>query len=259
MPTLRVHQATLYYQVHGEGPPLVLAHGFGGNTLTWYQQVPHFAQRNRVINFDHRHWGRSECDREDLDLKHFARDLLALLDAEKVERTAIVAHDMGGLSGLRLALEHPERVSCLVLSNTTGGVMTDKIRQALNRVSVDYSRHGATPEQALPAEFIERNPAKAFLLLQIFGLNPPVDPLLVGDAVEARVWREELTGYSTPTLVIGGARDWISPSAALCEAAALIPGAEMVDFPEAGHSPHFEIPDEFNRVVGEFLARHHTA
>jgi pimeloyl-ACP methyl ester carboxylesterase len=259
MPTLGVHQATLYYQVHGEGLPLVLAHGFGGNTLTWYQQVPHFAQRYRVINFDHRHWGRSECDPKDLDLKHFAGDPLALLDAENAERAAIVAHDIGGISGLRLALEHPERVSCLVLSNTMGGVMTDEIREALDRISIDYSRRGAAPEQALPAEFIERNPAKAFLLLQIFGLNPTVDPLLVGDVIEARVWSEELTGYSTPTLVIGGTQDWISPSSALRAAAALIPGADMVEFPEAGHFPHFEIPDEFNRVVGEFVARHHTA
>jgi pimeloyl-ACP methyl ester carboxylesterase len=259
MPTLRVHQATLYYQVHGEGPPLVLAHGFAGNTLTWYQQVPHFAQRYRVINFDHRYWGRSECDRTELGLNNFAEDLLALLDAEKVERAAIVAHCMGGISGLPLALEHPERVSCLVLSNTTGGVMTDEIRQALERISVDYSRRGAASDQALSTEFIERNPGKAFLLLQIFGLNPPLDPLLVGDIVEARVWSEELTGYSTPTLVIGGTQDWIAPSAALREAAALIPGAEMIDFPEVGHFPHFEIPDKFNRVVGEFVARHHTA
>jgi pimeloyl-ACP methyl ester carboxylesterase len=158
MPTVGVHRATIYYQVHGEGPPVVLAHGAGGNTLSWYQQVPYFAQRYRVINFDHRSFGRSECDRADLDFKHFADDLLALLDAEAVERAAVVTHDMGGFSGLRLALEHPDRVSCLVLCNTTGGVMTEGFRQGLDRASLEYSRRGPTPEQVLPVEFIERNP-----------------------------------------------------------------------------------------------------
>jgi pimeloyl-ACP methyl ester carboxylesterase len=256
MPTVRVYRATIHYDVHGAGSPLVLAHGAGGNTLIWYQQVPYFAQRHRVINFDHRCFGRSACEREDLDFRYFGDDLLAVLDAEEIERAAIVAHDMGGFSGLRLALERPERVSCLVLCSTAGGVMSDGILDGLERASVEYSRRGPSPEQVLAKEFVESDPARAFLLLQIFVLNRPLDPVLVANVIESRVWSEELAGYDTPTLVIGGGQDWIFPPDVLREAAALIPGAEMIEFPDAGHSPYFEAPAEFNRVVGDFVQRH---
>ena len=54
MPTITREKATIHYEVHGEGPPLALVHGVGGNTLVWWQQVPHFARSHRVITLDQR-------------------------------------------------------------------------------------------------------------------------------------------------------------------------------------------------------------
>ena len=61
--------AKIYYETYGDGPALVFAHGAGGNASSWWQQVPHFAERYRVITFDHRGFGRSTCPDEELDMK----------------------------------------------------------------------------------------------------------------------------------------------------------------------------------------------
>ena len=78
MPVVRREGAELYYEVHGDGPAIAFAHGSGGNTLIWWQQVPHFAKSRRVLVYDHRGWGRSRCDPAELHPRHFASDLAAI-------------------------------------------------------------------------------------------------------------------------------------------------------------------------------------
>ena len=116
--------ASIYYEALGSGPAVAFAHGAGGNAASWWQQVPVFSERYRMIMFDHRMYGRSQCAPENFDRGKFGEDLMVILDAEGIERTAIVCQSMGGWTGLRAALERPDRVSCLILSNTSGGVST---------------------------------------------------------------------------------------------------------------------------------------
>ena len=98
MPTVENAHASIYYEVHGEGPALVLAHGAGGNGAIWWQQIPFFVARGyRVITFDHRGFARSPCPPEELELAHFPTDLLAILDAEGIDRLFVIGPraDMG--------------------------------------------------------------------------------------------------------------------------------------------------------------------
>ena len=79
MPRVESAGASLYYETHGSGPAVVLAHGAGGNAMVWWQQVPHFARRHTVVVFDHRGFFRSRCAPEALDPGLFASDLAAIL------------------------------------------------------------------------------------------------------------------------------------------------------------------------------------
>ncbi len=96
MPVVHRERAELYYETHGEGPTVAFAHGSGGNTLIWWQQVPHFARTRRVIVYDHRGWGRSRCDPAELHPRHFAADLAAILDHAGIDETDLVCQSMGG-------------------------------------------------------------------------------------------------------------------------------------------------------------------
>ena len=90
MPFVNTDNAKIYYETQGEGPPVVLAHGAGGNTLVWYQQIAHFTRRHKVVAFDHRGWGRSQCAPEHKHARYFADDMRAVMDDAGVERAAVI-------------------------------------------------------------------------------------------------------------------------------------------------------------------------
>lgn len=117
------HAPQIYYEVHGDGPAVVLAHGAEGNTLSWFQQVPVFAKFYRTILYDHRGFGRSECAPDELQPSQFGRDLLSVMDAAGVERAAVVAQSMAGWSAIQAAVAAPERIRAIVLSATSGGLV----------------------------------------------------------------------------------------------------------------------------------------
>ncbi len=256
MPHVKSRDARIYYEVHGEGPPLVLAHGAGGNTQIWWQQVPHFALRHRVVTFDHRCFGRSTASPESFKPEYFADDLIAVLDALEIDRVALVCQSMGGWTGLRMALDRPERLSCLVLCGTPGGIVTDQIIAAAARIADGAAQDGIRGNAALSDGFQQREPGLSFLYDQIGSHNDGFSPRMLGQLAHSRVDPKELHAHTTPTLLISGEEDALFPTEAIREVAGLIPGAELRTVPESGHSPYFEMPETFNRIVDEFLAKH---
>lgn len=259
MPTVRSHDATLHYEICGPdgAPALAFAHGRGGNASSWWQQVPHFCDRYRVVVFDHRAFGRSVCAPGQFLVRYFADDLAAILDAAGIKKTSIVCQSMGGWTGLRFALAHPERVRCLVLGNTPGGVMTEALRtHARNRPST--IENAAFNSYALAPDYHKRKPAMGYLYNQIGAFNTGEGPAAWSKLPKGERDLEPaaLKGYKTPTLMITGEQDRIFPCAMLHEVAPLIPGCAVVDLPGVGHSAYFEDAPAFNRTVDAFLAKH---
>ena len=257
MTTIETYKATIYYEMHGAGPTVVLAHGGGSNTLCWYQQVPEFSKRYRVLLFDHRGFGRSACDVDDIHPRYFADDLISILDQEGIDRVAIAGHALGGWTALAAAMSAPERVSCIALSATAGGILTDDLigvfKTGPGRAvgTRDIVKSIAAPE------FTANNPDLMFLLDQIGALNQDVGAAMVRLLDPANgVTREQLVGYSVPTLVLAGGDSQIIPPEVLREAASLIPGAEIHVLPGVGHAHNFKAPETYNQMVGEFLGRH---
>lgn len=98
----------------GDGPPLVLLHGWPQHWWCWRHLIPRLAEQYRVLAVDLRGWGWSSAPPGDYAKANFVEDVLALLDAEALERVRIIGHDWGGYTAFLLALEHPERVERLV-------------------------------------------------------------------------------------------------------------------------------------------------
>ena len=96
MPKTQVNGIDLYYEVHGDGPAIVFAHGAGGNHLSWWQQVPVFTRQYRCVTFDHRGFGQSPDIPNGPGSQAFVEDLNQLLDHLKIEHVALVAQSMGG-------------------------------------------------------------------------------------------------------------------------------------------------------------------
>jgi len=254
MATVKSAGAEIYYDAVGEGPAILFAHGAGGNAASWWQQVPEFRRDHRVITFDHRGFGRSRCATEQFSVSHFDADALAILDAERIERAAVVCQSMGGWTGVRLAVNRPDRVRALVLGNTPGAIYSDALRDQM-RTLVARPAEGDLTAMTLGAPFKRSNPNGAYLYTAITAFNVTPMPLNALMARDAFVAAERLRPFPVPVLMIASELDVTFPPALLHATAVLI-GAEVVTIAGAGHSTYFEDPAAFNAAVRAFLARH---
>jgi 3-oxoadipate enol-lactonase len=247
MPKAQVNGIELYYEVHGDGPAIVFAHGAGGNHLSWWQQVPVFARQYRCITFDHRGFGQSPDVPDGPGSQAFVEDLRQLLDHLKIERVSLVAQSMGGRTCLGFTLAYPGRVQALVMADTTGGFADARMAQL--RAEGETALTGPNPPPRTYArQFPEEQPAQAFLYEQIRVLNPPRR-----EASVPGLTAEEIQALRTPTLLIVGEHDVIAPPSIMKMFQSYIPHARLTEVAGAGHSVYFENPEAFNRTVLEFL------
>lgn len=259
MPVLRTADADLYYETHGpppgEAPAIVFAHGAGGNSLSWWQQVPHFARRRTCVTFDHRGFGRSLEAPPGRGGAAFVDDLEALVDHLRLARVALVAQSMGGWTCLGFALRAPQRVTHLVMADTHGGLASPAIAAAW---APAFELAAALPPDVHPAagrRMRDEQPALHFLYKCIDALNPPRGlPELAAILVAAGApTPEEVGRLGVPVLFIAGEEDIVVPPRVLELAAACLPRARLVRVPAAGHSVYFERAAVFNALVEEFL------
>lgn len=254
MPFARILGADLYYEQHGEGPPLLFAHALSGNHLSWWQQVPHFRARYTCITIDQPGFGQSgQPPGEDWS---FVDCLAALLDELGIERVSLVAQSMGGLSGLGYTLRHPERVRALVMADTILPLQLPEFgdwRLGSGARRAELAARGILP--SCGETMAREQPALHFLYQQIAALNPPwsVDNHPPGAVRVPPAGHADLRGYATPTLFVIGEEDASIPPEILELGAAAVPGARVARVPRTGHSVYFERPAEFNRLVDDFL------
>ncbi len=255
MPQATNRNVAIHYEVMGDAnrPAVVLAHGRGGNTASWFQQVPAFRQRYRVVVFDHRGYGRSRCTADDYDMAHFAGDLVAVLDAAGITKAALVCQSMGGWTGMRTAVEYPDRVSALVLSNTIAGVSTPAADAAIRATREKLAAMGVAAS-ALDPSFEGSAPELAYLYAEISGQNQATLEDFHSKSAAATT-PEEAAGIAVPALCISADNDAIFPPEAVRGIADLIPRAMFRLLPNAAHSPYFETPEAWNAAVLGFLAK----
>jgi pimeloyl-ACP methyl ester carboxylesterase len=252
----------LHVETEGEGPILILGHGFGGSARNFRGQSRALVGRARVIRFDARGHARSEAPTAAAAYTPdaFVDDVGRVLDREGAIAAVVGGLSMGAGIALRFALAHPERTRALVLAAFPAGADVPRSYAALAepfaaRIDADgLEAAGAEfvwgPTSGLDAAgadlvrkgFLEHEPhAIAHILRGVIALQPAVDTL-----------RPLLARVTIPTLVVVGARDRLSaePSRALAEA---IPSARLVEIPGAGHLVNLARPTEFNAAVAAFL------
>lgn len=244
----------LQYQTHGAGPPLVFAHGAGGNMMSWWQQIPHFRNQYRCVVFDHRAFGRSVDEPDGPGRRAFAEDLRQLLDGVGVERTAIVAQSMGGRTTVGFAVRHPERVHAIVFAGTTGGAVSADVRAAQAEYRKTAAGRKSLAHRAFAPRLRHERPDLAYLYRLIGRLNPkrPDDflapiPGYIGSSAQ------RLAELGVPILFLVGEEDSITPPHIIEMAHEEVPGSQFDVIEGAGHSAYFERAEAFNERVGRFL------
>ena len=119
MPTVKVRDINLYYELYGKGDPIIFSHGMLDDCSVWKAQTNILAQKHTVILYDHRGHGKSDKPRGDYSVQTLADDLNSLILGLHLDKVALIGHSLGGMTALTLTLDHPDRVSKLVLVSTT--------------------------------------------------------------------------------------------------------------------------------------------
>jgi len=257
MPTIQNGEARLYYETHGTGYPVIFVHGGGGNSMAWFQQVPHFSARYKVITVDLRGFKNSHCAPEFVHPQYFADDMRAIMNAEGLTDAAFVCQSLGAWAGLRLAVQSPERVSCLFVNGSPTPAYSEENWSVITRAQGIYLGDNSKRNTSVGwnRKTVQEYPELTFLYSQIKSLNPPFNSHTMQDE-SIKVFPKDLEGYKIPTVIAGGAHDDFLHPKSHFHAASLIPGATTYTFEHAGHSAYFETPVEFNEALDTFLDLH---
>lgn len=250
MAYLHVGQSRIYYESHGEGLPLVLAHGVGGNHASWFQQIAGLADRFRLVIFDHRGFGNS-TDTEQLGRAAFTDDLARLLDTLGIETSVLVGQSMGGGTCLSFACRHPDRVRGLVLADSLVGVdLPEDLRPAMQQV-MSATAHLTQPERVLGLTTRQQRPVLSLLYTQIASFNAVTLRTLAGQAALHSL--QDLAATGVPTLFLVGEEDILFPPSLIRAVQGRLPASCFIALAGAGHSAHFEAPEAFNAALSSWL------
>ena len=258
---LRREGAEIHYEVFGKGPAVIFAHGLGGNHLSWWQQVAHFAPAHTCVVFAHRGFPPSSPVSGKTAPDSYGSDLSALIDELKFKQVTLVAQSMGGWTCLDYALREPKKVRALVMASTSGALDFGKLgnaevdewsRQSPGKLK-DLQSRGIHP--AGGERMAKEQPAVAQLYNQISELASPS----FRDEVRARIRETRtrdpklLAQLPMPVLFVTGDEDWVFPPAAGPALAKLAPKGSAVRVAAAGHSVYFERAAKFNEIIGRVL------
>jgi 2-succinyl-6-hydroxy-2,4-cyclohexadiene-1-carboxylate synthase len=264
----RTNRVDINLEKVGDGPALVLLHGFTGSAATWREHSQIFAQDHLVIAVDALGHGLSDspADPTRYTFPQLAADFVALLDELGIEQTALLGYSMGGRMALYLALTAPERISKLVLESASPGLASEADRQV--RAESDNALAGRIEREGIEAfvNYWEKLPlwqsqsqlseaVRASQHAQRLHNNPRglANSLRgAGTGVQPSLW-DRLGELKIPTLLVAGEHD---PKfcAIARQMQEKIPQARLEIVSGAGHAVHLERPDEFDNLVKDFLA-----
>ena len=256
------HGIPIYYERTGSGPAVLFCHGAGSNGATWWQQIPVFREHFTCITFDNRCFGRSAAPLSAFRPEAFVDDVLAILDAEGIDRVALVCQSLGGMTGTRLALRAPERIWAFACCDSPMAIDHAAMKRNVSAflASVDATE---LEDRALSASFVRAQPALAFLYRQINQFNPAVYSPSQGLGWGARLAAlsddnyvlpmHRLADIRCPTLMVVGAEDPVVTPQVVRDVAQHIHGCRVAEIAGAGHSPYFEQAEAFNAAVLSFL------
>jgi len=251
----------------GEGPPLLLVHGLGGAKEDFTDHVERLGRHARVVTFDHRGHGESgkPDDPAAYSFDRLAADTLQVADALGIDSFRLLGYSMGGMVARRIMQTNPDRVDALVLMGTaaapppsldpevvrlgaTLAVEPDGMNQL--RVLLDDAEVLGSP--AYQRVVAERAGYAEFGAHKWECLAPVGWATLVVEIVEQPDQLDRLREVRVPTLVVVGEQDktFLEPCRAI---AATMPGAHLVEIPNAGHAPQFENPDAWVLALEGFL------
>lgn len=261
MPKVSIGDAEIFYERAGSGPPLLVSPGLGGVGRVFAKQIPRWSRAFEVIAYDHRGCGQSTRSAIRYSVDQMAADVIALLDALKLDRVNYLGHSTGGAIGQVLALDHPGRIDRLVLSATWNKSDAYFVKSfAARKLALKAGGPAAYVEASNLALFPpwfhnERADELAAIAAANLAAFPPAAILESRiDAISAFDRAADTHKIRHPTLVICAEDDAVTPFYFSRELARRIPNALLRALGTGGHMCMLTMPEPYAALVLDFLA-----
>jgi 3-oxoadipate enol-lactonase len=258
MPFVDANGARIHYRVDGpaNGKPLLLSHSIGTDLRLWDGQLGGaLARRHRLVRYDARGHGASPVAAGPCTVATLARDALAVLDALGIARASFCGLSLGGATGMRLAVDAPERLEKLVLCNTGALLGTPDLWNA----RIDAVRRSGTAGFAesvmsrwFTARFLSERPQEAARAREMLLATPAEGYAACAAALRDHDERAAVSRIGAPTLLVAGAHDAATPPSDLRFLEGRIAGARYVEL-DAAHLSNIEAREAFDEAVAAFL------
>lgn len=249
---------TIHYQVDGvaDGPALVFINSLGTDMRIWDEVVLPFVTRFRIIRYDKRGHGLSDCPVPPYSIRDFSTELIGLLDFLGVGRATIVGISVGGMIAIDFAGAWPERVEKLVLCDTapvigTAEMWNERIN-TLRQNGMSFLSEAIMGRWFAPS-FMEVNKVTTRGYTNLVARIPVDGYTGTCEAIRDADLTAVAKSITVPTLILVGAEDPSTPPTLVRGLRDLIPQAHYHEIPEAGHLPCVEKPAETAGLIAEFL------
>lgn len=229
MPTVKVNDINVYYEIAGEGEPLILIGGLSADLTTEKKIIDGIAKKYHVVAFDNRGSGRTDKPDAPYSIEMMAEDTVGLMEALGMRQAHVLGISMGGRIAMALALRHPAMVKSLVLTSTYARKRDDfklPLRIRLIKLIVERLKKYPQPRYAFDRHLV---------------------------ASRGYDCRDRLGDIRVPTLIMHGENDDIAPLPLGIEVHEGIKGSRMITF-KGGHTFFMGKPEQFCNTVLEFLA-----
>jgi 3-oxoadipate enol-lactonase len=260
MPYAQVNGVKLYYEVHGEGDPVILICGLGSQLQSWATQVPIYSKHFKVVIFDNRGSGKSDKPEVRYSTSDMADDTAALMEELGIESAHIVGKSMGGMIAQWLAIKYSNKVQKLVLGCSSAS--RDEVGNEILRMGREIATKVGTKAVWLMSlylgynrEYIEENLGTLKEILSSLPEDPEVLKGYIGQsyACEGHYTIDLLNKISSETLVILGETDLIASPKRSRVLAEQIPNSELKVFTGVGHGFWREKQVDVDNLVLDFL------
>lgn len=264
---ITVNHNHYWVEESGQGPVVLMLHGFTGSTNTWTEIIPYLESDYRVLRIDLPGHGKTKTSHV-LTMKEFCQELSILLECLNINRVCLVGYSLGGRAALSFANYFPKKVKLLVLESASPGLETEierkKRKQSDEKLAADLIQTGLKTfvekweniplfqsQKLLPVDKQKRirdermSQRKEGLACSLEGMGTGTQPS----------WWQSLVELNFPVLLLAGEEDnkFVTINRRM---AALLPEAELYLFSKAGHCLHVEQPENFGTIVYGFLSKH---
>ncbi|MFX1243215.1 MAG: alpha/beta fold hydrolase [Promethearchaeota archaeon] len=268
MPSVKVDDINIYYEIHGEGYPFVLLRGLSSSLNSWPPySIVQFSKQFKIILFDNRGAGRTDIPDGNYSAKMMADDTIGLMDALDIKKTHILGFSMGGCIAQEIVLNYPKRVSKLILTSSWCGPSHGippisevnpflKMTPLLKEGKIEQMAKILT-ESLFPENYKKNNPRIIEKVIENYMNNTPSLKGFQGQSAYVDTFDtfDRLPEIKIPTLILHGTEDQILPVENAKILAERIPSAELILIENTGHGMNIQENKLWTQKVLDFLIK----